>query len=619
MSIKSLGLGFTVSLLLGCAGAFAQETIKSHGISTFGDLKYPADFTHFDYVNPDAPQGGTISFRGTGASATFDSFNAFILKGNPAQGLGLLYDSLMTGSGDEPDSSYVYVAESIEYPEDRSWVQFVIREGAQFSDGEPITADDLVFSLNILKEKGHPWYAAVGYKDIVKAEAIDERTVKFTFAEGANTRDLPATAGGIAILPKHYWETRDFSESSLDIPVGSSGMTIKNFEPGRYIEYCKMPGYWLEDHPSNVGSGNFDCYRYEYFTDNSIAFEGFKAGEFLFHEEFTSKNWATLYTPENFPALEKGYVIKESLPDARPSGTQGFWINTRLEKFQDPRVRQALGYMFNFEWSNQALFYGIYKRTDSFWENSDLQASGALEGAELAILEEFRDQLDPSIFDQPAFVPPVLKPDQFDRGALRKANKLLDEAGWKLVDGVRTNAAGEELVIDIVDDGPGFERIINPVIQTMQRAGIKASFRIIDSAQMLERQENYDYDIIVARLVMSLSPGEELMSTYGSVGADKPGQSNFAGLKHPVVDELISRIAAAETREDMANHVRALDRVLRAQHIWIPNWFKGSHNVAYWDVFGRPENKPKYSRGVIGTWWIDQAKLDRLKAEGALD
>ena len=616
MARKFFGLGFAASMML-AASAIAETTI-SHGISSFGDLKYSADFPHFDYVNPDAPKGGKISFRGTGASTTFDSFNGFILKGNPAQGLGLLHDSLMTGSGDEPDSSYVYVAESIEYPEDRSWVQFVIREGAQFSDGSPITADDLVFSLNVLKEDGHPWYGAVGFKDIVLAEAIDARTIKYTFAEGANMRDLPATAGGIPILSKAYWEARDFSESSLDIPVTSGGLRIESFDPGRFIEYCQNDDYWLKDHPANVGSGNFDCFRYEYFTDNDVALEAFKAGEYLFHEEFTSKNWATKYTSDTFRAIADGYVIRESLPDSRPSGTQGFWINMRKDKFQDPRVREALGYMFNFEWSNQALFYGIYERTDSFWENSDLQATGVPEGAELAILEEFRDQLPESIFTEAAFEPPVLKPNQFDRSALRKANKLLDEAGWTLQDGVRKNAAGQTLEIELIDDSAGFERIVNPVIQVMQRAGIDARFTRIDPAQMQERQENYDFDIIIARLVMSLSPGEELASTFGTVGAENPGQSNFSGVKDPVIDELIKRIAKAETREDMSNHVRALDRILRSKHIWIPNWFKGSHNVAYWDIFGRPETKPKFSRGVISTWWFDQEKFDRLKAEGAL-
>jgi microcin C transport system substrate-binding protein len=600
------------------SAVLAEETIVSHGISSFGDLKYPADFKHFDYVNPAAPQGGTISFQGTGASRTFDSLNPFILKGESAQGLGLLYDSLMTGSGDEADSSYVYVAESIEYPEDRSWVIFKMRPEARFADGVPMTAHDVVFSYDIIIEKGHPYFKSIAFKDFETVEALDDHTVKFTFKEGAKTRDLPATAGGLSILPKHYWADRDFGESSLDIPIGSSEFKVNAFEPGRYIEYCKIDDYWLKDHPANVGSGNFDCFRYEYFKDNSVSFEAFKSGAYLFHEEFTSKNWATLYTGEKFPALAKGHVVKESLPDSRPSGTQGIWINTRLDKFKNPKTREALGYLFNFEWSNQALFYGIYERTDSFWENSPMQASGLLEGDELALLEPYRDQLPASVFAEPAFTPPVLKNDKFDRKALRKASKLLDEAGWKLVNGQRVNDKGEVLEVSFIDDSIGFERIINPIIDSMKRAGIKSSFTQIDPAQMQERQKHYDFDVLVGRLTMSLSPGEELARIFGTVGAENPGQSNFSGISHPVVDDLIIKIGGAKTRPEMETAVKALDRVLRSLHIWVPNWYKGSHNVAYWDVFGRPETKPLYSRGVIGTWWFDQAKHDDLKAKGAL-
>ncbi|MEO1561943.1 MAG: extracellular solute-binding protein [Pseudomonadota bacterium] len=604
---------------LACAltgAAYADNHITvSHGISPFGELKYGPDFEHFDYVNPDAPQGGTISFRGTGASITFDSLNPFILKGNPAQGLGFMYDALLTGSGDEPDAAYAYVAESIEYPEDRSWVIFNIRPEARFQDGEPITAEDVVFSFNILKSDGHPWYAAIGYKDIESAEALEERKVKFTFVEGANTRDLPATAGGVPIMPAHYWEGREFGESSLDIPMGSGGLTISEFEPGRYIEYCKIEDYWAADLPFNVGSSNFDCYRYEYFADATAAFEAFKAGEYLFHEEFFSKQWATGY---DFPALNDGYVIRESIEDNRPSGTQGFWINMRQEKFQDPRVREALGLLFNFEWSNDTLFYGLYTRTDSFWENSPMQAEGLPEGDELALLEPFRDQLPETVFTEPAVTPPLMRPDQFDRRALRRAGQLLDEAGWTIQDGVRKNAEGETLTVEVLEDQKTFERIINPMIANMKRAGIDAKLTLIDPAQYQQRQEDFDYDMIPGRLVMSLSPGEELLATFGSEGAETPGTSNFSGVSDPVVDELIKKIANAETRESMETAVRALDRVLRAKHIWIPNWFKASHNIAYWDIFGRPETKPLYSRGVIGTWWIDQEKLDRLTAEGAL-
>ncbi|MEM9717229.1 MAG: extracellular solute-binding protein [Pseudomonadota bacterium] len=596
--------------------AFADENITvSHGISAFGDLKYAADFEHFDYVNPDAPQGGTITFVGTGASATFDSLHPFILKGEPAQGLGLLHDSLLTSSADEPDSAYAYVAESLEYPEDRSWVIFNMRPEARFSDGHPITADDVVFSFNILMEQGHPLYKAVLYKDIEKAEALSENRVKFTFVEGANTRDLPSVAGGISILPEHYWEGRDFSESTVEVPVHSGGITVSDFEPGRFIEYCKIDDYWAADLPYNRGSGNFDCYRYEYFADRNVAFEAFKAGEYLFHEEFSSLNWATKY---DFPALNNGWVIQEQLPDQRPSGTQGFWINMRKDKFQDIRVREALGYLFNFEWSNQTLFYGLYSRTDSFWENSTMQADGVPQGEELAFLEQYRDQLPASVFEEPVPTPPVLRPNEQDRNAIRQAGRLLDEAGWKVDGEFRKNAAGETLVIELVDDSPAFERIVNPMVAMMRRAGIDARYELIDPAQMQERQKNYDYDVLIGRLVMSLSPGEELAQTFGSASAETLDTSNFAGVADPVVDDIIKRISQAESRPEMEVAVRALDRVLRSKHIWVPNWYNPNHNIAYWDIFGRPEVKPPFSRGVIGTWWIDQEKLDNLQAQGAL-
>ena len=600
---------------LGLPGGAAGETIiRSHGISAFGDLKYGPDFRHFDYVNPDAPKGGTFSSRGTGASKTFDSLNPFILKGEPAQGLGLLYDSLLVRSADEPDSSYGYVAEALEYPEDRQWVIFDMRPEATFADGHPITAADVVFTFNVLLENGHPVYA-ITYKDFESVEALGPHRVKFTFREGAQTRDLPAVAGDMDILPEHYYETVDFAESTLDPPLGSGAYEVAEVAPGKTVEYCRVPGYWGAEHPASVGAGNFDCYVYEYFSDSTAAFEALKAGEYLFHEEYFSKIWATEY---DFPALRKGWVVKESLPDGRPSGTQGFWINMRRSKFADVRVRKALGLLFNFEWSNKTLFYGLYTRTDSFWENSDLQAAGTAQGAERALLERHRALLPPEVFSGPAYVPPVSRPDRTDRKALRAASKLLDEAGWTLRDGLRRNAAGETLEVELLDDSPAFERIINPYVENLRRAGIDARYSLIDAAQMQQRQEDFDYDVIPGRLVMSLTPGEELAATFGTRGAATPGTLNLAGVAHPGVDALIVEVAKAKDRAALNVAVRALDRVLRALHVWVPNWYKASHNVAYWDVFGRPAVKPPYSRGVLALWWLDREKYERLKAEGAL-
>ena len=589
------------------------ETTISHGISIFGDLKYPADFPHFDYVNPDAPKGGTMRFVGTAASTTFDSVNPFILKGNAAQGLARLYDTLLVGSADEPASAYGLVAQTIEYPEDRAWVIFEMNPEATFSDGEPIQASDVVFSHRILVEQGHPVYK-IQYQDIATVEALGPHTVKFTFDPDAPKRELIQLAGSISILPEHYYETVPFDESTLTPPVGSGGYLIDDIDAGRSVTYCRNPDYWAWDHPVNVGANNFDCIIYEYFTDRTVAFEAFKSGAYYLQESFSSKLWATAY---DFPAIDDGWVVKTSIADNRPSGTQGFWINLRRDKFDDPRVREALGMMFNFEFSNKALFYGIYDRTDSFWENTDtMQASGLPEGEELEVLEAFRDQLPERIFTEPAFTPAINNADRMSRSIIRRANALLDEAGWTLQDGLRKNAEGQTLVVELVDDSPAFERIINPYIENLKRIGVDARLVFVDPAQMEQRQKDRDYDMIPGRLVMSLTPGLELRQFYGSESAAAADTLNLAGIADPVVDALIERIIAAETRESMEAHVRALDRVLRDMHVWVPNWYKGEHNIAYWDIFGRPDEKPPYSRGDA-YWWFDQERYDTLKAAGA--
>lgn len=608
------GALMAAAVMPGLAAA-EERVIVSHGISTFGDLKYPADFKHFDYVNPEAPKGGRMTFRGTGASTTFDSLNAFILKGEPAQGLGLLYDSLLAGAPDEPDSAYGLIAEKVEYPEDRSWVTFTLRPEAQFSDGHPITAEDVVFTYNVLMEKGAPSYR-IALKDIATVEALDEHRVKFTFKSGVATRDLPALAGGLSILPKHYYDTVDFAQSTMTPPVGSGAYVVKSASPGRSIEYCRNPAYWARDLPVNVGGSNFDCYLYEYFTDNTAAFEAFKVGGYMYHQEFFSLLWATGY---DFPALQKGWVKREELVDNTPSGAQGFWFNLRQPKFQDVRVREAIAQMFNFEWSNDTLFYGLYNRTDSFFENSPMQAEGVPEGAELAVLEQFRDRLPPEIFTEAAYEPPVSNPkQQLDRGARRAASALLDEAGWKVgSDGTRRNDRGEVLRVEFLDDSPSSDRILNPYVQNLRAIGVDAVYNRIDAAQMQERQKNFQYDIIPARFVMSFSPSLELRQIYASESADAAGSANLAGLKDPVVDELIELVIQSKTREDLTARVKALDRVLRHHQIWVPNWYSGKYLVAYWDVFGQPPQQPPYSRGD-GLWWWDAEKFTRLRAEGAL-
>ncbi len=609
--------GAALSALLALAApAVAAEggVIVSHGISTFGDLKYPAGFPHFDYVNPDAPKGGTMSFRGTGGSQTFDSLNAFILKGEPAQGLGLLYDSLLAGSADEIDASYGLIAESLEYPEDRSWVIFHMRPEARFADGEPLTAEDVVWTFETLRDKGSPTYR-ITLADVAGAEAIDDHTVKFTFKEGVPTRDLPALVGGLSILPKHYYDTVPFEESTLVPPVGSGAYEIAAVQPGRSIKYCRVKDYWGAKAPVNVGSGNFDCYVYEYFADNTAAFEALKSGQYLFHEEFFSAIWAKDY---NFPAINKGWVKREELPDNRPSGTQGFWMNLRKPQLQDIRVREAIALMFNFEWSNATLFYGNYERTISFFQNSPMMAEGLPAGEELATLERFRDQLPPEIFTEPAYLPPVNSAERTnDRTAIRRASKLLDEAGWTVgPGGLRQNAEGQTLKIEILEDNPSLERVINPFVSNLRQIGIDASLRMVDSAQYEERQKNHDYDILPTRLVMSMAPSVELRTIYGSQGVDAAGSFNLSGVSDPAVDGIIELIIAAQSREELDGRVKALDRVLRSKQLWVPNWSKGAFWIAYWDVFGRPDEPPAYSRGDA-YWWLDREKYDALKAQGA--
>lgn len=594
--------------------AHSEQVIHSHGISAFGELKYPADFGHFDLVNPDAPKGGRMTFRGTGASSTFDSLNAFILKGEPAQGLGLLYDSLLSGSPDESDAGYGLVAESLEYPQDRSWVIFNMRPEARFSDGEPITAEDVVFTFNILIEKGSPSYRVI-LRDIEKVEALEPHQVKFTFREGAAMRDLPSLAGGLSILPQHYYDTVDFAASTMVPPVGSGQYLVKEAKPGRSIEYCRNPDYWGKDLPVNVGTANFDCYLYEYYQDTTAAFEAFKSGGYLFHQEFSSSIWANGY---DFPALSKGWVVKAELPDDRPAGTQGFWFNLRKPKFQDPRVREALGMMFNFEWSNETLFYGLYSRTDSFFENSPLQAEGLPEGEELAVLEPFRDQLPPEIFTEPPYSPAVNGTRQLDRKALRAAARLMEEADWTVGDdGLRRNQQGEVFTLEFIEDQPTSLRVMEPYVANLRDLGVDAKITRIDAAQMQQRQEDFNYDVMTGRFVMSLTPSVELRQLFSSAAAELPGSANYTGIADPVVDALIEQVIAAKSREEVQARARALDRVLRARHIWVPQWYSAKYMVAYWDVFGQPDQQPPYSRGDE-LWWWDADKFGKLKSEGAL-
>ncbi len=579
---------------------------SSHGLSAFGDLKYPENFTHFAYVNPDAPVGGQLSMIGTSGVTSFDSLNAFILKGQPAEGLNLLFDTLMVRAMDEPDAMYGLLAQSAEISEDRRSVTFTLRGEARFHDGTPVTTADVAFSFDMLKKDGHP-FIRLPLRDVAKAEALDAHHVRFTFA-GAETRDLPMIVAELPVFSKAYYSTHDFTATTVDPPLGSGPYTVKDAQPGRSITYARNPDYWGWNLPVNRGRFNFAAIRYDFFRDRSVAFEAFKAGAYDMREEFTSKTWATEY---DFPAKRDGRVVRATLADENPSGVQGFFINLRREKFADIRVRRALDLAFDFEWANRNLFFGLYDRTDSYFENSSLAASGLPGAAELALLEPHRDKLPAAVFDR-AYVPPVTNGSGNLRKELKQAGELLDAAGWRVKDGKRVNASGEHLAIEFLNYETAFERIIGPYIRNLKRLGIDAKVRTVDPSQYEARVETFDFDITTSRYVQRNTPGIELRGYFSSAAASQPGSRNISGISDPVIDVLIEAVIAAPDRAALTAAARALDRVLRSQHYWVPQWFKGVHTIAYWDRFGRPTVTPKYDTGILDTWWADPAKAARI-------
>jgi len=578
----------------------------SHGLSAFGDLKYPENFTHFAYANPDAPVGGQLSMIGTSGVTSFDSLNAFILKGQPAEGLNLLFDTLMVRAMDEPDAMYGLLASAAEISEDRSAVTFTLRPDARFQDGTPVTAADVVFSFDTLKKDGHP-FIRLPLRDVARAEALDAQHVRFTFA-GAETRDLPMIVAELPVFSKAYYTAHDFTATTVEPPLGSGPYKVKDVQLGRSITYARNPDYWGWNLPVNRGRFNFAAIRYDFFRDRSVAFEAFKAGAYDMREEFTSKTWATEY---DFPAKRDGRVVRATLADENPSGVQGFFINLRREKFADIRVRRALDLAFDFEWANRNLFFGLYDRTDSYFENSALAASGLPGAAELALLEPHRDKLPAAVFDR-AYIPSVTNGSGNLREELKQAGELLDAAGWRVKDGKRVNASGEHLTIEFLNYETAFERIIGPYIRNLKRLGIDAKVRTVDPSQYEARVESFDFDITTSRYVQRNTPGIELRGYFSSAAAAQPGSRNIAGISDPVIDALIEAVIAAPDRAALTAAAKALDRVLRSQHYWVPQWFKGVHTIAYWDRFGRPTVTPKYDTGIIDTWWVDPAKAARI-------
>ncbi|KAB2941775.1 MAG: extracellular solute-binding protein [Hyphomicrobium sp.] len=569
-----------------------------HGLSAFGELKYPADFKHFEYVNPGAPKGGRLAMIGTAGRTTFDSFNNYILKGDSAQGLEYLFDSLMTRALDEPDAVYGLVAASAEVALDGKSVTFTMRPEAKFADGTPVTADDVVFSFETLKQKGHPNFG-LSLRDVVKAEALDPHTVRYEFT-GDLIRDLPLVVAELPILSKAYYTARPFDQTSLDKPLGSGPYEIGAYKAGTFVSYKRRPDYWARDLPVNRGRFNFDELRYDYYRDRTLELEGLKAGSFDFREEFTSIDWATGY---DVPAVKEGRLIRLTMPDERPSGAQGFFINTRREPFKDKRVREALGLAFDFEWSNKNLFFELYTRTQSFFENSDMKASGPPSPEELKLLEPYRDRLAPEVFGEP-YSPPVTDASGRDRKHLKRARDLLTAAGY--------GDGGRPLTVEILSFESGFDRIVIPYIDNLKRIGVNASLRRVDPAQYERRMKSFDFDMTTQRYALRLTPGVEVKSYWGSDAAAMDGSFNLAGIKDPVVDALITKVIEAKSRAELATATRALDRVLRAGQYWVPHWYKAMHNVAFWDKYARPAVKPKYDEGVIETWWYDADKAAKL-------
>src|SRR3984957_16018440 len=544
-------------------GARAADEIEAHGLSAFGDLAYPADFAHFSYVDPQAPKGGTFSQIGPSRQfnqnfLTFNSLNSYILKGDAAQGMELTFATLMVRSGDEPDAMYGLAASKVRRSADGLTYRFFIRPEAKFHDGSRLTAHDVAFSLNLLKEKGHPLITQL-LRDFSGAKAADDDSVVATFAR-SRARDVPLLVAGLPIFSRAYYALRPFDESTLDTPLGSGAYKVGRFEPGRNIEYERVKDWWGTDLPVARGQNNFDILRFEYYRDRDVGFEGFTAGNYLFREEFTSRTWATRY---DFPAMKDGRVKRDTLPDDTPSGAQGWFINTRRPQFADARLREALIDAFDFEWTNKTIMYGSYDRTISVFQNSDMMAQGSPDTGELALLAPFRDKLPAEVFGEP-YVPPVSDGSGQDRTQLRKAAQLLNDAGCVITDGRRVLPNGERIAIEFLIDEDTFRPHHGPFIKNLGTLGIDATVRIVDPVQSRARRDGFDFDITVDRFGFSATPGDSLRTFFSAQAAALKGSNNLAGIAEPAVDALIDAIIAAPTRPELTTACRALDRVIRA-------------------------------------------------------
>jgi microcin C transport system substrate-binding protein len=580
-------------LLLGLASL--TQAAPKHALTLYGEPpRYPADFQHFDYVNPDAPKGGNFRQAGFGG---FDSLNPFINKGVSADDIGLIYDTLTRHGLDEPFTEYGLLAEKIEKAPDNAWVRFYLRPEARFHDGLPVTAEDVKFTFETLMTQGSPTYRGY-YADVDKVEVESPLKVRFIFKHAGN-RELPLILGQLPVLPKHWWAERDFSKSNLEIPLGSGPYKVAEVKAGRSIRYQRVADWWGKDLPVNRGFYNFDSMRIDYYRDNTVALEALKAGQFDYWLETSAKNWATAY---DTPAVANGQLIKEEIENHNPTGMQGFIFNIRRPVFQDPKVREALGLLFDFEWANKQLFNGAYTRTHSYFDNSELASSGLPGPDELKILEPLRDKITPQVFTE-EFRVPVTDASGIIRKQQRRAYQLLQEAGWRIDGDQMLDAEGNPVSFEFLLAQTEFERVLLPFKRNMADLGMELVIRRVDVSQYINRLRSRDFDLIVGGFGQSNSPGNEQREYWHSSSADNPGSRNFIGLKDPAIDQLVDGLINADSRQSLIAHTRALDRVLLWGHYVIPNWHIKTWRVAYWNRLQHPNITPQYDIG-LNTWWV---------------
>ena len=611
--LNSLVTLYLVFLLGGVVWA-SEKITKSHGFNFFGELTYPEDFSHLKYVNKDAPKGGDISIWSMG---TFDSMNPYTRKGRAGALASAPFESLLDGTADEVGSLYGLLAESIEYPEDQSWVIFNIREDARFSDGTSVSADDVKYTFQLFLDQGLASYKAILDQVVKDTEVLGPKKIKYFFNPEASKRDAIPIVGGLPVMSKAWFEQTGarLDESRMEIGIGSGPYVMEEFEVNKRITYKRNKDYWGIDLPLMKGRSNFDTIEVEYFADSSAALEGFKSGEYTMRIENVSKNWATAY---EFPALNEGKVIKKTLPDGGIATGQAFVMNLRKSKFSDPKVREAIGLLYNFEWSNESLFYGQYARVNSFWENSDLAAEGTPSKGELALLKPLADDLPLGILDDAVVTASVSGLRALDRKNLRAASKLLDAAGWVVGDdGLRRNSNGELFSLEIIERSPAFDRVILPYVDNLRAAGIDAKYERIDSAQFTDRKRNYNFDMLTTQHPMSLEPSSNLKQYFGSENSDV-SIFNSAGVSNPAIDSLIEYVINAENKAELKISVKALDRALRALRFWVPQWYNNTYRVAYWDMYEHPDEIPPFDLGYLDFWWFNTTKAEALRSSGAL-